>query len=1377
MRRYQPHIVLTVVFIFLIGQGLYAQGKDLYFEHLRYDSDFAESPVSCIMQSHEGFIWLGTFNGLVRYDGYESVRYTRDETREGTLGHNKINALCEDQSGLLWIGTANGVHLFDPQTKFFTPFDISVEKGGRNYIAALLRDKRQDIWAGTFGGLKKIDRGSGRLEGVPPNSPADTLNHSRVLSLFEDTDGSLWVGTATGPFRYDPESNTLQDFPGAFRHIPSFRNAKVWKAVRDPQGDLWFATESRGLFRYVAEKDLFVNYRNTPGAKETLASNWVNDILCVDQQTLWFATIGGLSVFNKKKHTFFSYKHDLLKSHSLSDNTVLCTLKDRDGSIWLGTRGGGINMYNPVNARFMEVGETVPSGFGLNSSMARSVVPGDDGVLWVGTYGGGITRLDFSSRTSRYYTVGKPGKKGNNIVTALENGAGNTLWCGTLEGLFTFDKKHSTFSPVPFNNREKDRPVTSLVRDGPGMWVGTDGQGLKYITRRGEIISYRAGKGPRSISDDFVTSLVIKGEKLWVATLNGLNVIDRASGKNIRVYKRGGAYSLSDNTLTTLFVDSEDRLWIGTDYKGLNYFDEAQQKFFALDESSGLTNESIRGITEDDRQHLWVSADDGLYDIGFRTFSPPFRKKKLSITSYDTKDGVPVRRFSDNAATRLHTGEIVFGGSGGLAVFSPESVTKKPVSRKIVFTALFIDNRKITAAKENFPLNEPIDKTAALTLNYDQGYVGFRFTAMNYINPGSNRYAYKLDQPGFEDSWHEIGTQNTIYFTGLTPGDYTLNMKVTGDDDRWSPHTRTMRIEVLPPWWKSRVAYAVYAVLLLSVSLAVIRFFRNRIRLKRELFIKQVENRQQQQVYQMKLDFFTNISHEIRTPLTLINAPLDNLLRKNGQDEATRNDLKLIKSNSDRLLKLINELMDFRKAESGHLKLLCTKGNIVAFCRKIYASFIPLADKKCITCDFKAESESINLYFDKNQLEKVIYNLMSNALKFTPEGGRVAFHIAKRPGSKKWVDIRIRNNGAGIREQDREAVFTNFFQAGDGNIGNTGSGVGLAFSRSIVNLHKGTIDVESEATGKDNDWMTTFKVALRKGKKHLDNIGKKQEESREMLEEQPVELPVPGSDVPGQEPLVTGREKTIWIVEDNDQIRQFLADILSEIYNVVEFSDGLGVLDDIRQQIPDLVLSDVMMPGMDGFALCSEIKRRESTDHIPVILLTAKTATADQIEGLAFGADAYITKPFSVAVLKLTIANIFAAREKLKQKYGGDYMLSTDIDKLTTPEEKFLKKLRELIEENLDNPDFDVNTLVTDIGMSRAVLYQKVQSLTNYSVAHLIKRIRLKKAEEMIKNTSFSVSEVTYMVGFSDRKYFSREFKKVYGHTPTAYRKIYGNRD
>ena len=1354
---------------------LFGQNNELRFTNVDIEANVVQSPIIDIIQTKRGFVWIATEDGLIKYDGFESVKYMRDN-RQGSLTNNYVNTIFEDSKEQLWIGTRNGINSYNSTTNAFCGVGILPIKGGQNYISAFIEDKDNNIWVGTFDGLKKLNQEAKALESVPEIQKSDNLEGNKILSLFIDSQNLMWIGTVAGLKCFDLNTRTLLPLSDLFKNDQGLSNSKIWKTFENTEGGFWFASEKRGVFKYNRKLGTVIQFSNTIENENLLASNKVIDILEVDNK-IWFATNNGLSVFDEDTNSFSNYTSNPLVEYSISSNTINAFLKDRDGNIWLGTFSGEINMLNKNTNNVLTFGKTTQQNFGLNNNLIKDFLTETPSSLWVATHGGGLNYLDFENQSSSYYLIKtNDSTKTNNIISSLAPKDENSLWCGTYNGIYVFDKNKKSFSKIPLNQNDpnyEDKEVTSILNDGKNTWVAVFGDGLKLIFNDRVIKSYATSLSEQTISDNYIMDLESAYGGLWIATQNGLNYFDKTTEKFTRYLKEEVAHSISNNNLTCLYRDSKNRLWIGTDFGGLNYFDETTKKFYKINATNGLTDQSISEITEDENQNLWVSSSTDLYKITFSDFSPPFEKENFEVIKYSSLDGLNIKHYSVNSSAKLRSNELIFGGSNGLQLIDTRKIEKFRPDYSISLTKLRVNNQMVLPGVEDSPLEKPIYETSQIQLNYNQGYVGLDFTTFNFAGNLKNQFEYKLDKFPFKDDWHSLGFLNAVNLNGLTNGEYKLSLRVQPQSDVHDAKVTQLGIIVLPPWWKTWWAYLTYVVFTLFILLIIKNFVQNRIKLKKKLFLEQVEKERQTELYQMKLDFFTNISHEFRTPLTLISGPLEELIDKSKDNPEVEHKLSSIKMNSDRLLRLVNELVDLRKSEKGKLKIYCEEYDFIPFCFGIYDNFRGLAEKKNIDYKFVMNTNNIWLYFDKNQMEKVIYNILSNAFKFTPDNGKISVVVEQRMEDSEWVDVLIKDNGIGIPENSKNKIFKSFFQADDRRIESKGSGLGLALAKSIVKLHKGKIEAKTEKVPRGNASSTTiFKISLKKGKEHLE--GSQILESNNKVIQEQEELQKLDSIFQKNvlEPAVEINEnsKTIMVIDDNPEINTFITDILKDDYKVITFENGHDALEHLNNELPDLVISDVMMPNMDGLELCQSIKTTESTNHIPVILLTAKSSTLNRIEGLSTGADSYISKPFSTKVLKLNISNILNNKEIMRQKYSGRFMVDSELKSISSPEDIFIKKLMTVIETNLENPNFDVDKLVQEIGMSRTVLYKKVQSITNYSVGNLIKKIRLKKAADILKSTNFHVSEVAFMVGFNDRKYFSKEFKKVYKKTPSEYK-------
>lgn len=1366
-RTWNKYYPIFLLFIFwLHGGRLHAQPGIVNFKHISYREGLVQSPISGFLQDDQGFIWFGNQKGLTRYDGYEFKTFLHRASDTTSISNDRVNAVFIDSEHIIWIATANGLNRFNRDLETFESIDIRPIKGGRNYISCIAEDAQRNLWIGTSAGLKRLNKATKVLEEASLTEDV-SIGREPVYSLYVDNERNLWIGSKSGLRKFDPGSRKILDLPDAIKSSKVSQNIRVVVTRQTSDGDMWFGSENSGVFRFDAKKGGIKTYTVKEGCSNCLASDWIKDMLVYDDKTLWFATQNGISQLDITSDTFTTYQHDATNSNTVSDNVVRSLMKDRASCVWVGTFSGGIDFFYQGNSNFTNVGEAVgPKG--LLHPLVNAVIEDPDGSLWVGTSGGGLSRINRQTDSYTHYSVESKhhGRVANGVKSlAVEK---ENLWIGTLEGLCLLEKTSGRMVhfDIPGRGKLGEKIIHAILPDDNGVWLGTNGGGLKFFRNGQTLLSYMNEGNVDLLADNFVTALIKDSDNsLWVGTQNGISVYDTQRKIFTNRYRKGkdSPGQISHNHVTTFFLDSKQRMWVGTE-NGLNYFDKKSGQFHIVTNVLALPDNFVHAITEDKDGNLWFSTDQGIVKLLFLKFSTPFDPNDFQFTRYKLSDGLSGNQFSNGCGLALQTKELVFGGMNGLSIFSPDKILTNTNPATIALTEILINNKNLPIGSES-PIAKSPARVDKMILDYDHGLVSFKFAALNYINPQKSEYAIKLVGLRGNEEWQQIGNQRLVNFTNLPPGDYSLQIKASNDGQLWSDEIREVSIIVLPPWWRTWWAYAVYILVTIVMIMAVLGLWEYRRRMRADLQMEHIQNERQQEMHQLKMDFFTHISHEIRTPLTLILAPVEKLIDNYKGEQFISKQLQLVRRNAMLLMKLVNELMDFRKAEEGHMKLYVSQYDIVSFCKKIFDYFEGLAADKNITYELLSNEESLFVYIDPNQLEKVIFNLLSNALKFTPANRRIALIIESRA---EWVDIHVVDNGKGISKIHQEHLFKNFFQADDSGRQNTGSGVGLAFSKIIVELHRGTLSFKSNTSTNAIPGNTTFTISLRKGKEHFDQT-QIISRSRYSDESDPFYYPAPGDGVE----LTSGakRKSTILIVEDNDDVRLFLADTLRPVYDITEFANGSDALSAMERDIPDLIISDIMMEDIDGLTLCKSVKSAENTNHIPVILLTARSSVWHQVEGLASGADAYISKPFNTRILELTIKNLLTAKEIMREKFSQQMVLESTGVPLTSnsPEEKFIVKLMSIIDSKMEDPEFDVDVLVTEIGMSRSVLYKKVQTLTNYSVADLIKEMRLKKAAKLFKQTTMSVADVAYSVGFNDRKYFSKEFRKQYELSPSKF--------
>jgi signal transduction histidine kinase/ligand-binding sensor domain-containing protein/AraC-like DNA-binding protein len=1358
-------LVITA-FIVCIPKA-FAQKTPIRFKHISYRDGLFQSPISTILQDKSGYVWVGNWSGLSRYDGTVFKNFRQSDTTNTSISHNRINKIYEDKKGNLWIGTSGGLNLYDPKTETFRHVGISTAKGGENYIAALQQDSYGLMWASTFKGVKQVGITNDRLQNISlwQKSGEDDLYRGVSFSLFEDNKKTIWVGIKQGLKRFDPDSKKVLPLPGILLANKELSAAKIVVIKQDPAGDMWFGTEENGLFRYNAEKNYCIRYLHQDNDANSLPSNWINDILISDNK-VWISTRNGLAIFDERQKKFSNYNHDSADPRSISDDAVWSLMQDKTGNIWIGTYAAGINIYYPGNSNFTNVGERIGNNIGLNKPLANAIVEDKDEGLWIGTSGGGLNYINRNKGIARYYSVTdiKKHKLSNEVKSVTKDRDGN-LWLGTLDGLCRFNTRNGSIQYIDLeviNNKTGAKLINALAPDRDGFWVATNGGGLRFVNFDGhesETIINIPGKID-GLSDNYINTLLNDGDNIWVGTQNGLNCYHKTS-KTFTFYKRQKRTGLGNNNVLCLFKDSRGILWIGTDGGGLSYLDANTNKVYTIKQQNGLIDDVVESIVEDNQGKLWVSTNNGLSQISFNNYKFPLKASDYQIANYNSANGLPGNQFLINAGTKTSSGEILFGGMNGVTAFYPDRIIKNIHKPDILLTGFTIKNKEV-AFGDNSTLKLPVNQTSKITLPYADNNISIKFSALNFINPDKNLYAYKMMGLVKADEWRAIGNQKEVGFINLEPGDYVFSVKAANNDGVWNNTGRSIAITVLPPLWRTWWAYLLYFIIVIAVSYKVIQFFRIRAKLENDLRQEHLENERQQEFYKMKLDFFTNISHEIRTPLTLILGPVENL-EKSTQDHPILNRQVLqIKHNAERLLRLISELMDFRKAETGNMVLYIQKNNIVPFIREIYLSFQSLAESREIQYDFICDEKEIMLFSDKDQLEKVFFNILANAFKFTPDKGKIKLEVLQE--AESYVAIRVIDSGKGIPLEFQHKLFTNFYQV-QPDKSKPGTGVGLALSKNIIELHQGTIEVESRPATPDTAGQTVFTVKLPFHHIGSDNVHVLPEsDSIDQVNSyrfrSEIDVLTPDVFQPGE------KKYSVLLAEDNDELRNFIAQSLPN-YQIISCINGAEAYEKAIVKIPDLIISDVMMPVMDGLEFCKRIKADERTSHIPVILLTALAAHIHQVNGFETGADVYLTKPFSTRILELNVHNLLASRELMRKKFAQQITLQPQNLPLSIPDDRFIKKLMQIIEDRMEDPEFGVIALGNEIGMSKTVLYKKMCALTDQSPADFIKSMRLKKAAFLLQQHALNINEVSSLVGFNDRKYFSKEFKKQHGVSPS----------
>ena len=1361
-------ILIYSLFNFTIA----ARAQTISFQHLSVEDGLSQNAVLSIVQDSNGFMWYGTSHGLNKYDSRRFTVYKNTPGQMGGLSSNYVVSLLCDSKKTLWVGTLDGLNRYDAENDRFenVATATSQSKDSNKTIYCIYEDTKGRLWAGTANGLSLLtDRKKSLFTPFLPSVTDKNLEGSHVHCIFEDHEGILWVGTTQGltRIRFTGPKVGIQTLRHDKADPTSLSDDQVVSIAEDKSHHIWVGTRNGGVNLYNASTNTFLHFFYSDKNKSGLINNHIRTLLVAGDDSLWIGTQEGLSILNISSGKMTSYKNDPWDKSSLSQNSIYSMYKDNAGTIWMGTFFGGINSCISHNSPFT-VYSNRSSGSRLSNNVISSVIEDEKMNLWVGTEGGGLDYLNRSTGSVTCYRNDPvdPSSLGSNLVKVVYKDHQGHIWAGTHGGgLNLFNPGTNHFTRYFYKDND---PATSgseiacLLEDSQGLfWVGTQ-NGLRVFRKPIPLLE------PDSVRSAVINPLKKKSilalledsqGYIWISTQDGLYILKGSLLYAVPDLSRtGGARA---NYFNCLFEDTQRNIWAGSYYNGLFKYDQEGRLTGVYKEKDGLADNNVLGILQDDvTGDLWISTGNGL--VKFDTKTELFRL-------FTELDGLPGNVFNNNSYYKTQKGEMFFGGYNGLTSFFPSQVYENTTAPPVVLTSFRLFNKAVGIYDDNKILFRNINLTREIQLKYDQNVFTLDFAVLNYIKPTKNRYAYKLE--GFDKDWNYTGTPSAAY-TNVPPGKYTFFTRGANNDGVWSSPI-LLKISISPPFWRTWWAWCLYVSMIAVLVFFIARFFFLRALLKRN-----------NELTKLKLNFFTNISHEMRTHLSLIIGPTEKLILAGKQDGYDKQQLQTIRNNSESLLQLVNELMDFRKAESGHLSLHVANWNIVPFVQSVYSSFHDISVSRNIQAEFITSSENISVWFDKEQFKKVLYNLIFNAFKFTPDGGYVSVSIEEKT---TVVEINVIDNGKGISKENIGKLFDNYFQENDYGRQNTGYGIGLALSKSIVEMHKGSLSVTSNTGSINKENTTCFSVILLKGQGHFD---KKQVTHAIPVNDQPAhtQSTLPGPILPDmddqQDDESISVKHSVLVVEDNTAIRSFIKDALHTRYNILESSNGLEGFECAVEAIPDLIISDVMMPVMDGLVFCSKIKSDPRTSHIPVIMLTAKTAVSHHVDGLQTGADIYLTKPFSIQVLALQIQNLLAARARLwhqfQKKYtepatAGPAFENDETAKDIAPAQlhpldaAFLNNIIQIAEEHMEDTAFGIAMLSKKAAMSQPVLFKKIKAITGMSANDFVKSLRLKKASQLLQENRYTIYEVAYMVGYENSKYFSREFKKQFGKTPSEY--------
>ncbi len=1374
MRFYCAIISFFLAMGFASAQPEDLRNKNIAFDQLLKDPSLLQSSINCILQDRDGFIWVGTWSGLIRYDGYNTTIF-HSEDLPGKIRSNKILEVYEDRNGFLWIGThMGGLFRYDKNKNYFEHFvndPGDITSLSNNNVWAIHEDGTGNLWVGTEEGLNILQPGDSSFVRIS-RSTTPSFSYDFVTDILLSSRNELWIATEFGLNKLiisEEKGEQKYFFDRYLYHedVPgiSLQNYiyQLEEVIVDGVSTIWMSTK-KGLKTF--EEGKLKNY-----TKEgmPLSHSFFRSLLTVDGTEPFLITGSetGISFFDPRSRKFTEPLNRYQNGVNFSHGSISFLYLDKGGVLWAGTKKG-LNKFDTYTKEFESFST---AQFDPTKSIITGIQPSTRGGYWVSTNGGGLFKFDSLSTYKKYKITAQGGNDFTEFIQTLFSDRKGNLWVGTAGGgVYHFDeskivkegeisnfKRFYTGSPEPL----QDDYIMSLTGDDEGnVFVGSWSGGLSKITAEHEIVRY---EHPALVSAPLVVLYADHSGFVWIGTRgNGFyRFKENIAGFDVEHFKTGDTENhISNNFINAIYEDHAGMLWIATD-DGLNSFDRRNKTFKKHQLDGGPSNNVIASILEDDQGKLWLAHWNGLSVID--------PADEEWIRNFDTNDHIMGGFFYSNVCMKNSDGLLYFAGSVGFNEIDPKKIGRNPNTYPLVFTNFELFGKSVLYDQEingRVLLDNPLQNDSHITLKHYENSIAFEFASLDYAAPQKIRYAYMLE--GFTDSWSYTSSERRFAnYTNLNSGTYIFKVRATSTDGVWSEVVSKVFITIHPPWWRSPWAIIIYVLITIGVLYGFRKLILIRANFMHDIKLERLQRESLEKLNRAKLQFFTNVSHEFRTPLTLILGPVQSLLESTDLGKSVRDHILSISNNSHRLLRLVNQLLDFRKAESGNMELKVSEGNLARFVKEIKLSFADLAEKMEIDLQLETSSEVIKVWFDRDHFEKILFNLLSNAFKHTPSGGRIC--IALKEYTDKVVLI-VQDNGSGIKQEHFDNLFQTFFSY-DEDRHHTGTGIGLALTKSLVDMHRGVIEVNTEE-GK----FTEFLITLKKGSKHFDASEIQHfSDDIESMDHYPSLMQVELDEIPFEQPEETTEVDPdlpkLLIVEDNIQVRLYIKSIFKKHYTVLEAANGEEGYHMAKEVIPDVIISDIMMPVMDGISLCKKLKSGKVTSHIPVILLTARTSLIFKVEGLETGADDYVSKPFNPKVLELKVRNLIRMRTKLHEFFNDHRKLVVEPARieLTSTDELFIQQVLQSVETNMANSEYSIDALCQDVAMSRTQLYRKLKAITGLSANEFIRSIRLKRAAQLLSQEQLTVAEVTYEVGFSDLPYFRECFKKMFGVNPSEY--------
>lgn len=1332
MEKYIKNVTILLLYtIFCIS----TKGENIPFEHLNKQNGLSHYNVLSIYQDEKGLMWFGTTNGANLYNGRSIKTYKKEGGNSNSLCGNHIHSITGNKKGKIFFGTQTGISMYDTQTETFktifnrqssclffyknlyaasqnqvfkydgSKFQLFYEFTNKHIQISRLYITQDSILIGTKQtGLYLLDVNK---------KISHPIQSGSISCIFKDSSKNIWITESrNNSGLYLIQNGQIKNIKNTNKEMNCLTSNFTQCCCEDKDGNIWIGTFC-GLTKYNPQNHKFTCYatKENPRGLSHL-SIW--NLYCDNQGTIWAGTyFGGVNFFNPHKRLYHIYSVSPTEQDGLSSGIIGRMTEDNKHNLWICTEGGGLNKYNRQTNSFQWFRHSNRTNSISHNNVKTCYYDSTQNCLWIGTHLGGLNRLDLKTEifTHYFYNENQPNSIPSNIISDIIPYKNETLLLATNNGIGVFDTKNKTCHPLIHNQHDYNITISTinLLIDKEGtLWIVNNRNGIySYNFNQQKLTSYQ-----------------------WPSKQNQGN----------------------DHDVNSVYEDSKGRIWFCTNENGISIYHKKEHKFEILNtRNCNLASNLIYNVCEIDTNKFLLTTDKGISILNYCT------KQCINYTH------LPLDYLKDNALYRAKDNTIFIGGVSGMISFNPSSIHILKRSYNIFPSRLIINNKEINVGDNSHILQQSLSSTSKIILKPGQNIFHIEYAITDYIPFSEDKIYYRLK--GFSNQWNLLNQQNTITYSNLEPGNYTLEVIAQNlEGEIITQHN--LQINVRPPLYQTYWAYGLYILGSICIILYLIKTYKSRIKLQESLKYEHKHAEDIEKLNQAKLHFFTNISHEFRTPLTLIISQIESLLQIRILPTTIYNKLCSIHKNSIQLKELINELLDFRKQEQGHMTIKVSEHDIIDFVYKHFLTFQEYAKQKKINFEFRKTHEYIPLWFDGKHSQKVINNLLSNAFKHTQEGGIISISISKR---NQEVIIEVTDNGDGISPKDINKIFEQFYQTEESELLLTsGSGIGLALTKEIIELHHGSIEVFSELNE-----GSTFCIHLKCGNTHFS----KEQLHQDIHENITSNLiqPIPSSFLTEKRNLKEEEDitkKKILIVEDNKELRDMLSDIFQPFYTIMTAENGMEGLKKVQSILPDILISDVIMPKMSGIELCQAIKKDINTCHIPIILLTAKNSIENTIEGLTIGADDYISKPFNLNILLARCNNLINNRIRLQEKFSQQpqntpYMLATnEIDK------QFIDQIIKTLEEHIDDVDFKVDALVEKIGISRTRVFNKIKSITGLTPSDFIMNFRLKKAAILLNSDpKLNISEIADKLGFSTPKYFSKCFKEKYNITPQEYRR------